>query len=84
MVICTIKSDNFCSIEEKINRWRFFDKLCIGVPILESRKSKQSCIESNFCKAIQVNLKFADFEFYFKIDHVIEYLCEVRRISVFK
>ena len=40
-------------------------------------------IESNFCKAIQVNAKLIDFEFYLKIEHMLQYLREVRQISAF-
>ena len=41
-------------------------------------------LESNFFKAIQVNAKFRDFDFYLKIDYILKYGCKLRRISNFE
>ena len=40
-------------------------------------------LKSNFFKAIQVNTKITDFEFFLKIDHMLRYGRKARRISNF-
>ena len=41
-------------------------------------------LKSNFFKAIQVNTKITDFEFFLKIDHMLRYGRKARRISNFE
>ena len=76
---------------KKFTRWRFFVNLnfiaTLKFVMYWNQKSQNKVyfpLKSNFFKAIQVNTKITDFEFFLKIDHMLRYGRKARRISNFE